>query len=200
MLLYYPLSNLLTLFANTLQNPQDPEARSDLKLMDIVISLLSEPAFHVNVPTANAARLFVELGNITRKLVEKTNSNTTKPTKRARDEYDHKQDKYQLSAQEPHVPETLAELENSGQQSGFMVSTGPSTSKPLPISTVTTVHQLTLNVHSATYCQGHKQWRQFNSLVPRFAFLWRYPPAGHQQYTASFVPNRYNRGRSIYHV
>lgn len=90
--------------------------------MDIVISLLSEPAFHVNVPTANAARLFVELGNITRKLVEKTNPNATKATKRARDEDDHQRDKPQPSAQEPSVPEGLSGLENSEPQNGSMVS------------------------------------------------------------------------------
>lgn len=142
MLLYYPLSNLLTLFANTLQNPADPEAPSDLKLMDIVISLLSEPAFHVNVPTANAARLFVELGNITRKLVEKTSSNATKSTKRARDDHDHKQDKSQPSAQEPCVPETLSGLKNSGQQTGSTVRTFSHSHFHYII-----VCQLTRNVH-----------------------------------------------------
>lgn len=59
MLLHYPLSSFLTLFANTLQNPQDPEVLSNINLMEVVISLLSAPAFHVSVSTANASRLFV---------------------------------------------------------------------------------------------------------------------------------------------
>lgn len=41
LILYYPVSALVTLFANILQNPQDVRARSDLKLMDSVVVFLS---------------------------------------------------------------------------------------------------------------------------------------------------------------
>lgn len=41
LILYYPVSALVTLFANILQNPQDGRARSDLKLMNHVVSFLS---------------------------------------------------------------------------------------------------------------------------------------------------------------
>lgn len=41
LILYYPVSALVTLFANILQNPQDVRARSDLKLMDQVVTFLS---------------------------------------------------------------------------------------------------------------------------------------------------------------
>lgn len=41
MILYYPVSALVTLFANILQNPQDARARSDLKLMSSVVSFLT---------------------------------------------------------------------------------------------------------------------------------------------------------------
>ncbi|KAK4982096.1 hypothetical protein LTR66_009480 [Elasticomyces elasticus] len=41
LILYYPVSALVTLFANILQNPQDTRARSDLKLMNSVITFLS---------------------------------------------------------------------------------------------------------------------------------------------------------------
>lgn len=41
LILYYPVSSLVTLFANILQNPQDSRARSDLKLMNLVVSFLS---------------------------------------------------------------------------------------------------------------------------------------------------------------
>jgi hypothetical protein len=41
MVLYYPVSALVTLFANILQNPQDTRARSDLKLMNLVVEFLS---------------------------------------------------------------------------------------------------------------------------------------------------------------
>lgn len=38
--MYYPVSALVTLFANVLQNPQDPRARSDLRLMNVVVEFL----------------------------------------------------------------------------------------------------------------------------------------------------------------
>ncbi|KAL1980505.1 hypothetical protein VTN96DRAFT_4029 [Rasamsonia emersonii] len=41
LILYYPVSALVTLFANILQNPQDARARSDIKLMDLVVNFLS---------------------------------------------------------------------------------------------------------------------------------------------------------------
>ena len=41
LILYYPVSALVTLFANILQNPQETRARSDLRLMHLVVSFLS---------------------------------------------------------------------------------------------------------------------------------------------------------------
>ncbi|KXG45454.1 Transcription factor [Penicillium griseofulvum] len=41
LILYYPVSALVTLFANILQNPTDVRARSDVKLMSVVVSFLS---------------------------------------------------------------------------------------------------------------------------------------------------------------
>ncbi|KAF1816580.1 hypothetical protein P152DRAFT_129067 [Eremomyces bilateralis CBS 781.70] len=41
LVIYYPVSALVTLFANVLQNPQDTRARSDLKLMNLVVTFLS---------------------------------------------------------------------------------------------------------------------------------------------------------------
>ncbi|KAJ9252260.1 transcriptional regulator family: Fungal Specific TF [Paecilomyces variotii] len=41
LILYYPVSALVTLFANILQNPQDARARSDVKLMNLVVNFLS---------------------------------------------------------------------------------------------------------------------------------------------------------------
>lgn len=41
MIIYYPVSALVTLFANILQNPQDARARSDIKLMNLVVNFLS---------------------------------------------------------------------------------------------------------------------------------------------------------------
>ncbi|CZT50259.1 related to transcriptional activator Mut3p [Rhynchosporium secalis] len=41
LILYFPVSALVTLFGNILQNPQDPRARSDVCLMNLVVSFLS---------------------------------------------------------------------------------------------------------------------------------------------------------------
>ncbi|EGO60518.1 hypothetical protein NEUTE1DRAFT_56998 [Neurospora tetrasperma FGSC 2508] len=41
MVLYFPVSALVTLFGNILQNPLDPRARSDAKLMSVVVTFLS---------------------------------------------------------------------------------------------------------------------------------------------------------------
>lgn len=41
LILYFPVSALVTLFANILQNPQDARARTDVKLMNHVVDFLS---------------------------------------------------------------------------------------------------------------------------------------------------------------
>lgn len=41
MVLYYPVSALVTLFANILQNPQDARVRSDIRLMNQVVNFLA---------------------------------------------------------------------------------------------------------------------------------------------------------------
>ncbi|KAF5021163.1 hypothetical protein F66182_6809 [Fusarium sp. NRRL 66182] len=41
MILYFPVSALVTLFGNILQNPLDPRAKSDTKLMNMVVTFLS---------------------------------------------------------------------------------------------------------------------------------------------------------------
>lgn len=41
LIIYFPVTALVTLFANILQNPSDTRARSDLKLINLVVSFLS---------------------------------------------------------------------------------------------------------------------------------------------------------------
>lgn len=41
LILYFPVSALVTLFGNILQNPGDPRARSDVRLMNLVVNFLS---------------------------------------------------------------------------------------------------------------------------------------------------------------
>lgn len=119
MLLYYPLSGLLTLFAATIQNPQNPQVTADLDLMEVVISYFSEPMIHVNDVTATTARIFEELVKVAKKYVEKTGFKTSKPTKRSHDEDDSEQD---ISQQ---APEDLRSAESfSGSNINFD-TTGP---------------------------------------------------------------------------
>lgn len=40
MILYFPVAALMTLFGNVLQNPHDPRARSDVRLMNVVVNFL----------------------------------------------------------------------------------------------------------------------------------------------------------------
>ena len=51
LVLYYPTSALVTLFANILQNPQDPHARPDMRLMNIVVDRLGQVAQDGEVAT-----------------------------------------------------------------------------------------------------------------------------------------------------
>lgn len=41
MILYFPVSALMTLFANILNNPLDPRAKSDIRLLNLVVTFLS---------------------------------------------------------------------------------------------------------------------------------------------------------------
>ncbi|KAI9822020.1 MAG: hypothetical protein M1832_003192 [Thelocarpon impressellum] len=41
LIIYFPVSSLVTLFANILQNPQDARARSDVRLMNLVVNFLA---------------------------------------------------------------------------------------------------------------------------------------------------------------
>jgi hypothetical protein len=41
MILYFPVSALMTLFANILNNPLDPRAKADIRLMNLVVNFLS---------------------------------------------------------------------------------------------------------------------------------------------------------------
>jgi len=57
LVLYYPVSALVTLFANILQNPQDARARSDLKLMSSVVSFLTMLERDVSEANGNVRRM-----------------------------------------------------------------------------------------------------------------------------------------------
>lgn len=57
LILYYPVSALVTLFANILQNPQDARARGDLRLMSSVCSFLTMLERDATEPSGNVRRM-----------------------------------------------------------------------------------------------------------------------------------------------
>lgn len=57
LILYYPVSSLVTIFANILQNPQDARARSDLRLMSSVVSFLTMLEEDVHEQNGNVSRM-----------------------------------------------------------------------------------------------------------------------------------------------
>ena len=57
LILYYPVSALVTLFANILQNPQDARARGDLRLMSSVVSFLTMLERDVSEANGNVRRM-----------------------------------------------------------------------------------------------------------------------------------------------
>ncbi|KAK4552529.1 hypothetical protein LTR86_010373 [Recurvomyces mirabilis] len=74
LILYYPVSALVTLFANILQNPQDARARSDLKLMSSVVSFLTMLERDVNEANGNVRRMLsvcAEFERIARVVLDK---------------------------------------------------------------------------------------------------------------------------------
>jgi hypothetical protein len=66
LVMYYPVSALVTLFANILQNPQDPRARADLAQMHTVVEFLRSVR-HVDEMDDHALKF--EDGSVTRMLV-----------------------------------------------------------------------------------------------------------------------------------
>lgn len=57
LILYYPVSALVTLFANILQNPQDARARGDLRLMSSVCSFLTMLEREISESNGNVRRM-----------------------------------------------------------------------------------------------------------------------------------------------
>ncbi|KAH8819212.1 fungal-specific transcription factor domain-containing protein [Xylogone sp. PMI_703] len=82
--MYYALASFLTLFANTLQCPQDTHAESDLELMSIVATIIG-PAAAPPTPFKVAAsiRIFLELRDVAVKFVHKMRGSSPQPAKRS---------------------------------------------------------------------------------------------------------------------
>ena len=91
MIIYYPVSALMTLFTNVLQNPQDARARSDIRLMRQVVSFLSQIA--VDEETGGVKRMLsvcAEFERIAKIVVDKSDkeSHSRRKRKNNKDEDD----------------------------------------------------------------------------------------------------------------
>lgn len=93
MVIYYPVSALVTLFANVLQNPQDARTRSDIRLMHQVVTFLSVLA--VDEETGGVKRMLdvcVEFERIAKIVLEKSEKDSRSGRKRktsAKDDEEH---------------------------------------------------------------------------------------------------------------
>lgn len=87
--LYFPVSALVTLFGNILQNPMDPRARSDAKLMNMVVTFLS--TLGQEAETGGVHRMLgvcSEFERIAKIVIDKTEKEA--PARRKRKSHDHR--------------------------------------------------------------------------------------------------------------
>ncbi|KAF4307764.1 hypothetical protein GTA08_BOTSDO03406 [Botryosphaeria dothidea] len=100
LILYYPVSSLVTLFANILQNPQDTRARSDLKLMNLVVNFLSTLCSdEENGSVRRMLSICSEFERIARVVLEKADKESSSKRKRRQQEDQISKDGQQQAAQ-----------------------------------------------------------------------------------------------------
>lgn len=111
MILYYPVSALVTLFANILQNPQDARARSDIRLMNQVVGFLELLA--VDEETGGVKRMLnvcSEFERIAKVVLDKADKESHSRRKRKNNKDDPEADKSILPEKRPlpRTPESVA--------------------------------------------------------------------------------------------
>lgn len=125
--MYYPVSALVTLFANVLQNPQDPRARSDLRLMNVVVEFLQtvqkEDDANEN-DTGSVVKMLAVCGEfhrIARLVLDKAENDSVNRRKRKNEEvrqsisYPHKHSALSGSRRGPadNVPQTASPVKET---------------------------------------------------------------------------------------
>ncbi|KAF2260896.1 hypothetical protein CC78DRAFT_555348 [Lojkania enalia] len=91
LIIYFPVTALVTLFASILQNPQDTRSRSDLKLMNLVVSFLSMlSSDEENSSVKRMLSVCAEFERIARIVVDKADRENA--SKRKRKQGDNDQD------------------------------------------------------------------------------------------------------------
>ena len=114
MIIYYPVSALMTLFTNVLQNPQDARARSDIRLMHQVVSFSSTLAGNATSDESGGVKrmleVCVEFERIAKVVVEKSDKESH--SRRKRKNVDANSD------DGDHAAQTLAPEKRHQQQAG----------------------------------------------------------------------------------
>lgn len=92
---YFPLTALLTLFANCLQHPQDENAPSDIDLMTGVVSILARSMTFKSDKETHAVKIFEEIMRLAQLFVNRARSQERH--KRTHERLESKEDKPQMS-------------------------------------------------------------------------------------------------------
>lgn len=145
LILYYPVSALVTLFANILQNPQDARARSDLKLMSSVCQYLAELCnADSNIHCRRMLSICSEFERIARVALEKAEREIRGRGKRKAPEKDATEDANNVktdktgSQQQPNTsmhPPLAPATKTPNMQSSLLPQNGSNTSSPSGLRT-----------------------------------------------------------------
>lgn len=122
-ILYYPVSSLVTLFANVLQNPQDGRAKADISLMRVVVNFLSNIC--TQETSGSIQRMHIvcsELEKIAVRVMERATKNMPARQKRKQDKEDDKIEK------DPSIPD-FHEPRAAGKSSSEIKKDTPSNSQ-----------------------------------------------------------------------
>ncbi|KAH8719157.1 fungal-specific transcription factor domain-containing protein [Phaeosphaeriaceae sp. PMI808] len=125
LIIYFPVTALVTLFANILQNPQDTRSRSDLKLMKLVVNFLN--MLNDDQGSGSVKRMCsvcAEFERIAGAMLEKTDREHTSRRKRKQGD----------SEQDAQIEATTAELLSTGRNSHSSPATNVTTPNTNPTS------------------------------------------------------------------
>ncbi|KAK8199056.1 fungal-specific transcription factor domain protein [Phyllosticta capitalensis] len=117
LIIYYPVSSLVTLFANILQNPQDTRARSDLKLMNLVVGFLSALVTDEgNGSTHRMLSICSEFERIARVVLEKADKESTSRRKKRLQEEENGATNGERRSNSPHPERQQQQQTPNGQR------------------------------------------------------------------------------------
>lgn len=126
LIIYFPVSSLLALFANILQNPLEVRARSDLKLIAVVVDFLAR--VNAEDSTGSIRHMFIlsqEFQRIAGVVLEKAERELTVRQKRKQTRERDRLEKSQRLERQPYQPDkmTAHELHQAQQPGGGHLST-----------------------------------------------------------------------------